>query len=326
MIAAEWEQILRKVWSELAARAPRARQFRTRRLSTELPLDAYGGLRAIDDALCLIIDAQAPPSALFEVAGMRLMHAVGDDGPMLVLSLEDPARQDLFATVCSDAIQAAAPLQRIDAVEAFLARLDAWRQFLRERRTGLTKNEIVGLLGELITLRRCLQLAPQSLQTWCSPDDGLHDFASGGHALEVKATLGPGASLRISNLDQLDNAGVRRLDLLHVRFAEASNGESLNDIILAIGNLLPTESARRWFENALLRRGLMPDDVAARSAPRALVQNLNGYSVIPGFPRLVRSTVPTAVMDAEYELELRAISQYVIDADAAISAFAKEAI
>src|SRR5688572_10346296 len=104
MVAADWEQALRAAWRELSLRTPRARRFRTRRLSSGLPLAAHAGLRAVDDARCLVIDAQAPLDALFEVGGMRLAHAAGDDGSLLVLSLEDSARVDLFTTVCADAV------------------------------------------------------------------------------------------------------------------------------------------------------------------------------------------------------------------------------
>jgi hypothetical protein len=62
-------------------------------------------------------------------------------------------------------------------------------------------------MGELVVLRHLLRANPQLLSTWCSPDDGLHDFAGGGHAIEIKSTIGPAAGLRISNLDQLDASG-----------------------------------------------------------------------------------------------------------------------
>jgi hypothetical protein len=322
MVAAGWEQTLREAWRELALHAPCARRFRTRRLSSGLPLDAHAGLRAIDDAPCLVIDAQAPPDALFEVGGMRLAHAAGDDRSLLVLSLEDPARADLFTTVCADAVQTAAGVQRTEALESFLARLDAWRRFLRERRTGLTQNETVGLMGELVVLRHLLLANPQLLSTWCSPNDGLHDFAGGGHAIEIKSTIGPAAGLRISNLDQLETSGLRRLDLLHVRMVEGPDGECLDDMIQSIAKLLLPEAARRSFENALLRRGLMPDDATARSTPRALIRSLKAFPVDVSFPRLVRNSVPSAVIEAEYLLELRALDHLSVEADAVLSAFA----
>jgi len=254
---------------------------------------------------------------------MRLNTYPGDNGPLLVLTLEDAGRADLFATVCADAVAAAANAPSDEALPQFLARLDAWRRFLRERRAGLTRNETVGLLGELLLLERLVQADGSMLSTWTSPDDGLHDFLVRGQALEVKTSLGAASAIRISTLDQLDPSGLRRLDLVHVRLVETPDGRSLGHVIATVERVLPDESARRAFANALLRRGLMPDDLAARSAPLVDVRAFSAYAVGQNFPKLVRTTVPAAVQDAEYSLELRAIDAYAIDFEAVATEFTR---
>ncbi len=252
---------------------------------------------------------------------MRLYSAAGEEGPLLVLSLEDRESLDLFAAVCADTLQAAARPPQVEELASFLARLRAWRHFLRERRPGLTREETVGLIGELVVLRRLIRNDSTLLATWTAPDDGLHDFELAGHALEVKATLGAAATLHISGLDQLDTSGLSRLDLLHVRLAETSDGQCLEDMIQEITACLVHNAARRDFDNALLRRGLMPDDVSARNAPRASVRMLTAFAVEKGFPRLVRASVPLAVAEADYKLELRGIEDYSIEADFVLATF-----
>jgi hypothetical protein len=317
-----WIDALKGAWTELARHPARTRQFRTQRLAPELPLDIYAALRAADDAPCLLVPTVAPASAFFEVGGMRLSSAPGQEGPLLVLSLEDPERSDLFVTVCSDAVQAAAVEGEADSLAAFLGRLDAWRRFLKERKIGLSRHEVVGLLGELMVLHRLILADPTFLGTWVAPADGLHDFQRQGHALEVKTSLGVATSLHISTLDQLDDAGLRQLDLLHVRLVETPEGQSLGSLIDEIEQALPGDGARRAFSNALLRRGLMPDDVGARGAPVVEQRNLAAFRVGSTFPRLTRSAVPGAIRDAQYDLELRGVDGHTVDADAVFSAFA----
>jgi hypothetical protein len=297
------------------------RQFRTQRLSPTLELDVYAGLRAADDAPCLLIEADVLPSSLFEVGGMRLNTYPSDDGPLLVLSLEDAAQKDLFATICADAVGAAEHSSGEESLRRFLARLDAWRRFLRERRAGLTRNETVGLLGEILVLERLLHVDSTLLVSWTAPDDGLHDFLLRGHALETKTSLGPTNSLRISALDQLDISGLRRLDLIHVRLVEMPDGRNLGNMIADVERGLPDEASRRAFANAILRRGLMPDDVAALSAPIVQVRSFVAYFVNETFPKLVRATVPAAVQNAEYSLELRAIDGHAVDLDLVMGVF-----
>lgn len=318
-----WQDALRSAWKELAQHPAQSRQFRTRRLSPTLALNAYAGLRTPDDAPCLLIDADIPVASLFEVGGMRLSIYAGDFGPLLGLTLEDAGQADLFAMVCGDAIAAASDAPAEENLPRFLARLDAWRRFLRERRAGLTRNETVGLLGELLMLERLLGADSILLSSWAAPDDGLHDFVHLGHALEIKTSLGPASTMRISTLDQLDATGLRRLDLLHVRLVEAPQGRCLGVIADHIASALPDEPSRRGFANALLRRGLMPDDLPARSAPVVELRDVSVYSVDPSFPRLVRSNVPQAVHDAEYLLDLRSIAAHIVDTDSTFNAFAE---
>src|SRR6185437_9032146 len=206
-----WSERLRDAWQELASHSAQTRAYRTRRLSEQLQLDAYAALRAVDGAPCLIIEGIAPAEHHFEVGDMRLGVVRDERGPLLVLSLEDRDRIDLFTTVCADAISASEESDRTLVV--FLDRLDAWRRFLRERNSGLSREEATGMIGELLVLRELLSRDRTALGLWEAPEDGLHDFHREGHALEVKASLGPSSQVRISTLDQLDIIGLRRLDL-----------------------------------------------------------------------------------------------------------------
>jgi hypothetical protein len=223
-----WSERLRSAWQELARHPAQSRAYRSRRLSDQLQLNAHAALRAVDEAPCLVIEGTAPGEAHFEVGGMRLGVVRDERGPLLVLSLEDQSQIDLFTTVCADAISASKG--KSQALPIFLDRLDAWRRFLRERSSGLSREETVGLIGELLVLAELISLDRAAAGFWEAPD-GLHDFSREGHALEVKTSLGPSAQIRISTLDQLDVSGLRRLDLLHVRLIESPDGATLGTII-----------------------------------------------------------------------------------------------
>jgi putative PD-(D/E)XK family protein DUF4420 len=316
-----WLDILSDAWNELAQIAPVSRQYRSKLISKDVALEIRAGMRAIDNAPCLMLQTALPSDALFELSGMRLSSVPDVSGPLLVLSLEESTRRDLFLTICADVVAAAALANRREAHHQFLARLDAWRQFLRDRRDGMSRSETIGLIGELLVLERLLTTNSQGLSSWQSPVDGLHDFLSNGHALEVKTGLGPSSTITISRLDQLDIAGLRRLDLLCVRLVEALDGRSLGDIIGAVSEALPDDSNRRTFENALLRIGLLPADNFARSGPRIQLRDIQAYTVTEGFPRLIRSALPVAIAEATYALEIRAISTFSADTAAIFDIF-----
>ncbi|MDN7915346.1 PD-(D/E)XK motif protein [Burkholderia cepacia] len=316
----DWLNALNDAWNGLARIAPVARQYRTMLISEEMPLDILAGMRASDNAPCLMLQTVIAPQALFELGGMRLTTVPDTEGTYIVLSLEDAARRDLFTTICADVTATAAHADRPNARNQFLARLDAWRQFLRDRREGLSRSDTIGLIGELIVLEQLIG-HPRGLAVWDSPNDGLHDFLASGHALEVKASLGPAPTITISRLDQLDTSGLARLDLLHVRLVELADGRSLADVIDAVATSLPDDTSRRSFENALLRRGLMPDDDVARIAPRFQFRSVDAYTVTDGFPRLIRTILPAAITDATYSLDLRSLAAFSTDTANVLDSF-----
>lgn len=316
-----WFDALNTAWNELAQIAPVARQYRSRVISANSALEMRAGMRAVDNAPCLMLQTMLPPDALFELGGMRLNSVPDESGPLLVLSLEDAGRRDLFTTICADVMTAASQPDQRTALIQFLARLDAWRQFLRDRRDGMSRAETIGLFGELVVLEQLIETDRESLSFWEAPLDGLHDFQREGHALEVKTGLGPASTITISRLDQLDIAGLRRLDLLHVRLIESPAGRSLCDIIEALNVALPDEAHRNSLENLLLRRGLLPGDDTARSTPRVQLRTIDAYAVIHDFPRLIRASLPIAITEATYTLEVRGISAFTEDAAAVLDAF-----
>lgn len=308
-----WASVLNDAWNDLALTKPLERQYRSKIITGTAALDVRAGMRAADNAPCLMLQTDLAANSHFELGGMRLCSVPDETGPLLVLSLEDEGRRDLFATVCADVIDSATLADARDARDQFVARLDAWRHFLRIRTSGLSRSETVGLIGELLVMERLLQASSENLATWEAPHDGLHDFQRGGHAIEIKTGLGPAASITISRLDQLDITGLRQLNLIHVKLIESPSGRNLRDIIATINRMLPDTASRNAFDNALLRRGLTPDDETARSSPKVQMRNIETYSVTEAFPRLVRSQLPIAITEACYTLEVRAIMNFLAD-------------
>lgn len=319
-------------WRVLSDVAAGDRLFRTRRLPRPLGLDLRIGLRETDAAPCLVILPGMLGEAVgaFETAGLRLSRAADPAGVLLVLSLEEPSRRDLFAEICSDCIRSVLHAEDQgmgDLLAVLAARLAAWRAFLRDQAAGLSLSEIVGIIGELLVFGRLLdplsEPGADAVMQWKSPDDGLYDFERAGHAVEVKASLGPARRLHISTLDQLDSAGLASLHVAHVRLIEAADGETLEQIAARIGSRLSGERARGAFANALLRRGVPPGGPAG-AGPQVVCAGIDVYAVREGFPRLRRGDVALGIAEAVYQIEVRALTGFTADADSVLARFGGE--
>jgi hypothetical protein len=261
--------------------------------------------------------------ASFETAGLRLSRAADPGGVLLVLSLEEPARRDLFAAICSDCIRSVVRGEdegETDLLGVYAARLSAWRAFLRDQNGALSRRELVGIIGELLLLDVLLNSGEDSLAAWKAPDDGLYDFERAGDAIEVKTSLGGGRQLHVSTLDQLDDAGLASLHIAHVRLIEVPDGETLAEIADRVEARLSGERARGAFRNALLSRGLAPG-ADADAGLRVQWAGTDFYAVREGFPRLRRSEVALGIAEAAYQLEVRALTAFQAESAEVLSRF-----
>ncbi|MGL3820648.1 PD-(D/E)XK motif protein [Sphingopyxis sp. R3-92] len=308
---------LENLWFRLAAVRGDDRQFVSLRVPGTGGLDVHVALRSTDRARCLLFDLTGADEseAGFEAGGLRLLQVMADGRYMMALVLEDRDKSDLFGTICSDLIHFAAPAADAEPIDLVMERLDAWQYFLRSLAGGLSAEEVTGLTGELHILDKLVSLDPALVRSWCAPADGVQDFEHLGHALEVKTTAGPGWQVRISNADQLDDEGLRRLDLLHVRLTADADGETLEDVASRIRAKLPDERARQEFSNALVRRGLSPGDRSARAGMLTSLQKITAFRVTAGFPRLIRPGFPPAIVDVHYTLDLGPMQHGAVAAD-----------
>jgi hypothetical protein len=147
-----------------------------------------------------------------------------------------------------------------------------------------------------------------------TPLDGIHDFQAAGVAVEVKATIGLSHHIRISRLDQLDSGGLGTLVLLRARFHEALEGFTLPEVLDASRKRIELGSpgAVAEFADKLMRTGYLDADAEIYGATRVMLNDLQGFRVGEGFPRLIRATVPPAVVDAAYSLDERQLGPFRI--------------
>ncbi len=280
------------------------------------------------DGRCLfIVELEGDNTALFRrsetsVHGigvdLRLLDATRSQG--LVLTLEQQVDRDLFLGLCQTLI---ASVQQAggstEALAVALAHLKRWKAFLAGRKTRmLSPEEIRGLFAELQFLRSLYQKLPQkaAVDAWCGPD-GIHqDFIFGDTAVETKAVSGRERStVRISSEDQLEST-CDKLFLTIFRLSEMPESDralSLNDQVRLIESELTDSEALEEFWVRLGACGYV--DMREYDTPKLVVTGQRVFEVRDGFPRLIRSRLPTGIARVGYEIQLETLTPFECTAD-----------
>jgi hypothetical protein len=322
---------LPEIWRELRLSPPLPRRgFRMRQYGTSSHTRCYAAVADPDGQLAFIIEIAGDESNVrlppFSTRAFSVSHehvpGIAGGSSALILALHDSALSDLFALLCADLEAAvrkssAASAVRRDAVMT----IERWRDFLQRRSALLTREEIRGLIGELVTLARLITLigADAAVTAWRGPLRGIRDFESELLYAETKTfTPSAGASVYISDPLQLEAPPGRRLKLVCIAVDQSPSGSTLFQYVLAVESLLQGDSnTLNLFRQRVAAAGFLPSmdealpDKFVAFEPRV-------FEVRDGFPRILPATIPSGVRSVRFAVELAALSGFATQTDAAI--------
>ena len=239
-------------------------------------------------------------------------------GARIGISLTDELLFKSFAVMCFDIAERSKGAKTLE--RSFMIALDCLRDwselFKRKGKIGLTRNEVIGLWGELYTLESILQsnIANDALivQGWRGPNGDQRDIGFNKNRIEIKSQLSTQAiSLRITSLDQLDDGG-NNLKLVLNRISPSDKGFSVVELTQRLLERLESNGiAHADFERKIILAGHSEDqDVCNEKFD--LDERLI-YEVSGNFPKLTLSNVPVGITAAEYLISGAAITSYQIN-------------
>lgn len=299
---------IEELWRQLSNGAQGGAQTR---IDAIHPLDIYADVQPLGEVGLLALCSNRPP----DVRPMRALSVERgrrtDGRWALRLSLEERQLLPVFTAFCQDIIECTRTgVDEAHLGEVIVRRLVHWRSLLERDSSGLGEAALRGLIGELLVLRD--RLLPSlglsaAVSSWRGPFGAPQDFVlpDGRHA-EVKTVGRHAEQIRVNGLAQLDS-GQNPLSLIVVRVeptTETSAGAVTAPSLIASLRtaLAPEPETLRDFDAALAGMGWHEhpshDDMFVRPI------GIEDHEVGPGFPRLIRATVPSGVLDAEYMIAL----------------------
>lgn len=294
--------------------------FNVRQLAGERAVPCFWG-RDSSGACLFIVELQGNHADQYRKAAVAVngidVDLRGSDRGMqrLVLSLERQVDRDLFEGLCNTL--AAALEHATDSASSLavsLAHIRRWKTFMSGCSQHLSAEEVRGLFAEIIFLMELIDRMTSisaAVEAWLGPERSHQDFIFGNTAVEVKSLSGAERStIRISSEDQLESLN----DALFLRIYRLSDlpgsvdARSLNEIVAAVQARLGEADAVEAFDRKLVAHGYAP--LPEYDEPRLVVSEVRSYRVNDGFPRLMRSQLPTGIAGVAYDIRLESIAPY----------------
>lgn len=257
------------------------------------------------------------------------MDVVGDDlgggVSRLTLTLHDEEDFAIFRVLCSDLLDVTRGFGEGEGARGrriLLNRLRQWQEvFARRRRKLLSRNEIMGLVGELLFLRDIMGRRfglPLAVASWRGPYGDEQDFAISDLIVEVK-TQGTTADrrLRVSSEDQLETAG-SRIVICQQGVAACDKREPGAASLNGLARELSTASEEMPECRARLAIGL--DTAGWQDLPEYddhwMLMDRNYFEVIEGFPRITRADLRSGVEEVRYRIRVADCLPFRIEEEA----------
>ena len=232
----------------------------------------------------------------------------------------DHAQNPTFSAVSEDLLVSlnASSASAKDVVQGALSR---WKAFWSSGTAGLSREEALGLFGELWFLKRWMgPLSTSVISRWMATPRARHDFQWPDASVEVKtaATVSPGGPVhRIANLDQLDNPVTGQLYLFSFQVVDdALATNTLAGLVETLVHDLRNDGqALILLNEKLAGYGYNPADTSSyQRRLRVVAERL--FTVGEGFPRLTRASfsngLPPGVDDVTYSLTVSACNNWLV--------------
>jgi hypothetical protein len=264
---------------------------------------------------------QPSRNRLPEMKGIEILLTSNSKHNSIILCLKNTESKDIFGYLCTDIGNAVAQTDtETVALQIFFTRMYRWQSLLKRGSSRLSKQEQLGLWGELIFLHDVAipaYNAEYAVSTWYGPDREPKDFVFGDIGIEIKTRLVSGRDLiRISSENQLALSGLKKLFLyvIDVGTDDGDSGESLTlcSLVNIISKILSAKSfgALEIFRAKLEAIGYREEDEYTEHIWLKQQQRL--YKIGPEFPRIEANNLPSSIQEVTYSLKLSACEEFLV--------------
>lgn len=282
-------------------------------ISDEHPLSFHIGYLS-DSQKCFIVLNTGRLEKLSSSKAINVENILlSDNSFALRFSLNYPSLDEIFVKLCWDLMSTS----KYDPqpIEKIVAQYKKWLRLLHQIGNGLLPSHSQkGLIGELFYLSDLIDEHGENtaLGEWVGPEGADQDYNFEDGWAEVKTTIIAGTSVQVSSMQQFDRSdeGTLIVYFLDKTSSTGATTISLNEAVELVASKVLTQSNRDLFELKLAKCGYQSRNADEYSAYRFKLSEKRMYCVSSNFPRLTKDSVPSAVIEAQYRIDLPSIETF----------------
>ncbi len=232
----------------------------------------------------------------------------------LTFDLLDNAYKSMFLIFCKDIIAICEKAGSQMSISNALTRWKYWKEMFGKKKSSiLDKQEIKGLIGELLELRdRFLKEYDEStaINSWMGPLLGHKDFEINETWYEIKSVNENAVQVNISSLEQLDSEVDGHLVVYRIEETSMTSdlAINLNKTVISIIDLIQDPENLDLFRTRLDNVGYVPSE--EYDSFNYVFKGRQSYTVINGFPRITREAVSESIGNVKYSIMIDGISKF----------------
>lgn len=233
----------------------------------------------------------------------------------IVFSLLNREYENQFYHFCSDLIISSESAKADEECYIIALRCMAkWKKMFKNNSKDLLSSiQVMGLLAEITFLKDVLipEYGEAAIAGWTGPEYTKKDFSIGEKWYEIKSYSKGKNFVHISSIDQLDGPGDGFLVVYPMeKMSAMSDATGLNELVQSVYESCCSEKYKELFFEKVSSQGFVFNDYYDNHKYR--ISEKQCYGVKEGFPRITRSNVDKAVLNAEYDIDLNCLEEFAV--------------
>ncbi len=319
---------LDETWRVVLGDSPSGEGYFHRRVPLSAILPVHAGIHRPSGHLVLVLETNRKNLNEFELMGdargylidVFLEKSTPDERAFVRIREVNTQFREIFKTFCVDLLEDwCSHSDAAHALSGLSFKLERWRKFFQRERVGLSREEYIGLYGELSFVEQALtnNIPVYSLLgAWQGPFGTNQDFLFGTIAAEIKTATGNAPdSIRIANVRQLDTRGLDILFLVHYSFDfRQKSGTTLLQIVKNLRERISTSNsdALLTFNDRLLDAGFVDAAIGKYGDWGFTLRKHAVFRVEDVFPRILEGSFPAGISEVSYTLNLSVADPFKI--------------